>query len=258
MDGLLGNIQIDPIQPVAQVEVASKKSKKRSKSVRVVDDDDASPVVKKRKLTAIAVLEPTKELSALSRKSQCMHLNAFCSEFQSPELNEQYTALGYKYFAKCEITDFSKLLSQFLPLYLSGWELEKAQLTEKGAPLLLFVSSSAVRSLELVREAREGLGQNCIVAKLFAKHMKIEKQRKFLSSHVCHIATGTPERLLQIIAKHNYISSSLKLVVLDWQRKDAKQRRLIDISENREPLSFLLRQYIIPLMLTCQTKLFLL
>ena len=253
MDGLSGNIQIDPIQPVIQAESQNKKNKKRRKSASIVVDE--KPPLKKRKLSTIALTEPEEAPCALSRKSQFMHFNAFCSDYK---ISDKFTALSYKHFAKCSVTDFNTLVTQFLPIYLSNWELDKAELTEKGVPLLLFVSSSAVRSLELAREAKEGLGQNCIVAKLFAKHMKIDKQLKFLSSHVCHIATGTPERLLQIIAKYDFLKIPLKLVVLDWQRKDAKQRRLIDISENKEPLSFFLTQYVMPLVLTCQTKLFLL
>ena len=258
MDGLSGNIQIAPMQPVAEIETKSKQSNKRRKSARAVDID-RSPSVKKQKLSTIATPEPEERPCVLSRKSQCLHFNAFCSEYQFPEQSDQeYIAMSYKHFTKCKVTDLNTLLIEFLSTYLSNWELEKDKLSENGAPLLLFISSSAVRALELARDAREALGQNCTVAKLFAKHMKIDQQKKFLSSHICHIATGTPQRLLQIIESYNFLKSTLKLVVLDWQRKDAKQRRLIDISENKEPLSNFLRQHVIPLVLTCQTKLFLL
>ncbi|KAI6656802.1 hypothetical protein LOD99_16105 [Oopsacas minuta] len=142
--------------------------------------------------------------------------------------------------------------------FADNWNQEKSEHTQTGSPLLLMISSSAVRSLEMAREAKLALGNDCVIAKLFAKHMKLDKQQEYMSKHICHIATGTPERLLQLIQKFNYLSTSLKLVILDWQRKDAKQRTIIEISENKKPMSILLRDYIIPFVLSCQAKLFLL
>ena len=269
MDDLFGNIQFEHIDPSKEEQIA-KKSRKRSKLSEKIDEEDvvesSEPAVKKVKRHKPELSLQQEQSTILSRKQQYTQFDMFCCEHAYHELDgislQQYIGLSYKNFAKCKIDDISDgqtVLSQFLTGFLAdNWNQEKSTLTQKGAPLLLIISSSAVRSLEMAREAKLALGNDCVVAKLFAKHMKLDKQQEFMLTHVSHIATGTPERLLQLIQKFNFLSTSLKLVILDWERKDAKQRTLIEISENKKPLAILLRDYLIPFVLSCQTKLFLL
>ncbi|KAL6580732.1 hypothetical protein OROMI_006655 [Orobanche minor] len=57
---------------------------------------------------------------------------------------------------------------------LCGKHLQEGQV-QPGSPALLVISSSALRSLEFLRELRS-LTKECHAAKLFSKHMKIEEQ----------------------------------------------------------------------------------
>ena len=261
MDDLAGNLHFEKIEPPKELVPEKIKRKKRSKSAdNEVAIENSSPAVKKVKIHKTESAIQQEELCILSRKQQSKQFNEFCSEFVFQDLEDD-PGIIYKKFAKFnlpEVSDTKTVLSQFLSNFFSDWNQDRTDLTQKGSPLLLLISSSAVRALEMARDARQALGEDCTVAKLFAKHMKVDKQQQFLSAHVCHIATGTPERLLQLVNKFDYLSTSLKLVVLDWQRKDLKQRTLIEISENRKPLATLLREFIIPFLFSCQTKIFLL
>lgn len=260
MDDLAGNIHFEKIEPPKEFVPEKVKRGKRSKTAdKEVPIESSSPALKKVKIhkTESTIQE---DVCIMSRKQQSKQFSEFCSEYVFQDLEDD-PGISYKKFAKCnlpEISETTTVLSQFLANFFSNWNQDRTELTQKGSPLLLLISSSAVRALEMARDARQALGEDCTVAKLFAKHMKIDKQHDFLSTHVCHIATGTPERLLQLINKFDYLSTSLKLVILDWQRKDAKQRTLIEISENKKPLATLLREFIIPFLLSCQTKIVLL
>lgn len=68
--------------------------------------------------------------------------------------------------------------------------------------------------------------QVCRVAKLFAKHFKIEEQSKDLQSRCVNIATGTPHRLSKLVECGSLRLDRLKLLVLD-AALDAKQRQAL-------------------------------
>ncbi|KAK6914403.1 Protein Cms1 [Dillenia turbinata] len=63
---------------------------------------------------------------------------------------------------------------------------------DPGTPAVLIISTSALRSLELIRAVR-ALTRDCHAAKLFSKHMKVEEQVSVLKTRV-NTASGTPSR----------------------------------------------------------------
>ena len=65
---------------------------------------------------------------------------------------------------------------------------------EKGAPSLLFVTGAATRATDLHRELKDFNTANLRVAKLFAKHMKVEEQKDMLKKKT-YVGVGTPNRL---------------------------------------------------------------
>jgi len=117
---------------------------------------------------------------------------------------------------------------------------------DKGSPLLLFVSSAATRVVELNRSAAEFKGK-CKTVKLFAKHIKMSAQEQFLESHVVHFGIRTPSRILKLLRNDSLKTSRLKYVILDWTWRDQKLRRMVDISEVRDELISLLKDFIFPL-----------
>jgi len=56
-----------------------------------------------------------------------------------------------------------------------------------------------VRSIELRKQLVEFTGGSCTIAKLFAKHMKMEEQSSFMGAHTTPAAVATPARLKQLL-----------------------------------------------------------
>lgn len=104
---------------------------------------------------------------------------------------------------------------------------------EPGHPALIVISSSALRSLELLRELRQ-FTKECPAAKLFSKHMKIDEQVSFLKNRV-NIASGTPSRIKKLIDMEALGLSRLAVVVLDMQM-DVKGYSLLTLPQVREEL----------------------
>lgn len=111
---------------------------------------------------------------------------------------------------------------------------------EPGHPALIVISSSALRSLELLRELRL-FTKECPAAKLFSKHMKIEEQVSFLKNRV-NIACGTPNRIKKLIDMEALGLSRLAVVVLDMQM-DVKGYSLLTLPQVREEVWDLYKSY---------------
>jgi protein CMS1 len=70
---------------------------------------------------------------------------------------------------------------------------------KNGAPHTLIVAGAGLRAADIVRAVRKFSGKDNSVAKLFAKHMKVEEQVTFLKNRKTGIGVGTPARLAELI-----------------------------------------------------------
>ncbi|KAL3835038.1 hypothetical protein ACJIZ3_009774 [Penstemon smallii] len=111
---------------------------------------------------------------------------------------------------------------------------------DPGSPALLVISSSALRSLELIRELRP-LTKECHSAKLFSKHMKVEEQVSILKDRV-NVASGTPNRIKKLIDMEALGLSRLAVIVLDMHT-DVKGYSLFTLPQVRDELWDLYRSY---------------
>ncbi|XP_054822764.1 uncharacterized protein LOC129321061 [Prosopis cineraria] len=84
---------------------------------------------------------------------------------------------------------------------------------DAGSPAVLIVSSSALRSIELLRGFRS-LTKECRAVKLFSKHMKVEEQVSLLKNRI-NIASGTPSRIKKLIDTEALGLSRLQVLLLD-------------------------------------------
>lgn len=139
-------------------------------------------------------------------------------------------------------------LSKYLAACIPNW----GQVVKQSAPstkprscLLLLVTVSAKRAVDVNREATEFKGK-CVSAKLFAKHMKITDQMKLLNKGGAHFAVGTPNRISALIQQDALNAEETQYVILDWNWRDMKLRRMVDVPEIRKDLFELLRKYIVP------------
>mmetsp|Transcript_6936 Transcript_6936/g.13814 ORF Transcript_6936/g.13814 Transcript_6936/m.13814 type:complete len:300 (+) Transcript_6936:42-941(+) len=96
-------------------------------------------------------------------------------------------------------------------------------------PHAIFISPSALGSLDCIKKCPE-FHAGCPMAKLFAKHMKVEEQASLLQKNPICIGVGTPNRILKL-AKDNHVSfSNLSHLILDM-RRNKKNQTLVDIPE---------------------------
>ncbi|MGH0133824.1 UNVERIFIED_CONTAM: hypothetical protein FKN15_008540 [Acipenser sinensis] len=97
--------------------------------------------------------------------------------------------------------------------------------TEEKSVVMLIVCSSAHRVLDFIKQLT-----TFKVLKLFAKHFFfVEEQIKLLQKGVTHM--GTPRRIKALTEQDGLSLKALTYVVLDWNWRDQKLRRMPDIPE---------------------------
>ncbi|AEO65145.1 uncharacterized protein THITE_2111847 [Thermothielavioides terrestris NRRL 8126] len=131
-----------------------------------------------------------------------------------------------------------------LPSFLEAFSGASAKLDEApkktGSPHTLIVAAAGLRAADLVRAVRKFQKKGCPVAKLFAKHFKLEEQVSFLQKTRTGIAVGTPQRLIDLIENDALSLDSLKRIVVDASHIDQKKRGIVDMRETMLPLAKLL------------------
>ncbi|XP_007427516.1 protein CMSS1 isoform X2 [Python bivittatus] len=125
--------------------------------------------------------------------------------------------------------DLTHSFSSYLKEICPKWAKLRKNHTEKSSVVMLVICSSALRCLELIKSMAAFKGDGKVM-KLFAKHLKIQEQMKMLEKDVVHVGVGTPGRIKALIQQGLKLTS-LKYFILDWNHRDQKLRRLIDIPE---------------------------
>ncbi|KAF4449547.1 Protein cms1 [Fusarium austroafricanum] len=108
---------------------------------------------------------------------------------------------------------------------------------KKGAPHTLIVAGAGLRAADVVRSMRKFQSKDNSIAKLFAKHMKVEEQVKFLQNHKTGICVGTPARLMELIDNGALSLDNLKRLVVDASHIDQKKRGVMDMKDTMMPLA---------------------
>ncbi|KAM9320352.1 protein CMSS1 [Gastrophryne carolinensis] len=135
--------------------------------------------------------------------------------------------------------DLSHTLSSYLKEICPKWAKLLKNHQEKKSALILVVCSSAHRTLELIKLVNSFKGDTKVM-KLFAKHIKLKDQIKLLEKSVVHLGIGTPGRIKALIEQEGLSLQSLKFLVLDWNWRDQKLRRMADIPEVKKEMVELL------------------
>ncbi|KAI0336310.1 hypothetical protein GY45DRAFT_388148 [Cubamyces sp. BRFM 1775] len=106
-----------------------------------------------------------------------------------------------------------------------------------GAPTLIYVAGAALRVADVTRVLRDKRlrgEKGGDVAKLFAKHFKLEEHVAYLKRTKIAAAVGTPGRLGKLLCDTDALATTaLTHVILDVSFRDAKKRTLLDIPETR-------------------------
>lgn len=101
---------------------------------------------------------------------------------------------------------------------------------------VLIVCSAALRCLELIKELKSV--PNLKVAKLFAKHMKIQDQIRALKKSPFLLAVGTPARILKILEQDEDAIPLKKLeyLIIDGSFKNKKEMTIYDLLDTQMDL----------------------
>ncbi|KAF9246589.1 U3-containing 90S pre-ribosomal complex subunit-domain containing protein [Melanogaster broomeanus] len=107
-----------------------------------------------------------------------------------------------------------------------------------GAPTLLFITGAALRVADVTRVLKDKRlrgDKGGEVAKLFAKHFKLEEHVSYLRRSKIGSAAGTPGRIGKLLCESEaLVVSQLTHIILDISFRDAKNRNLFDIPETRD------------------------
>ncbi|XP_053164822.1 protein CMSS1 isoform X3 [Hemicordylus capensis] len=142
--------------------------------------------------------------------------------------------------------DLTHSFSSYLKEICPKWAKLRKNHKEKKSVVMLIMCSSALRCLELIKSITAFKGDGKVM-KLFAKHIKIQEQVKMLEKGVIHVGVGTPGRIKALVEQEGLNLTSLKYLILDWNWRDQKLRRLVDIPEIRKETIELLEMELIKL-----------
>ncbi|TDZ31596.1 Protein CMS1 [Colletotrichum spinosum] len=108
---------------------------------------------------------------------------------------------------------------------------------KKGAPHTIIVAAAGLRAADIVRAVRQFQNKKSTVAKLFAKHMKVDEQVKFLQGTRTGIAVGTPARLMELADNGALSLEKVQRIVVDASHIDQKKRGVMDMKDTMMPLA---------------------
>ncbi|KAI0928324.1 hypothetical protein AcW1_005603 [Taiwanofungus camphoratus] len=107
-----------------------------------------------------------------------------------------------------------------------------------GCPTLIFIAGAALRVADVTRVLKDKKlhgEKGGEIAKLFARHFKLEEHVAYLKRTKIAAAVGTPGRLGKLLCDTDALSTSaLTHIILDISFKDAKKRSVLDIPETRD------------------------
>ncbi|XP_070693751.1 protein CMSS1 isoform X2 [Pempheris klunzingeri] len=218
---------------IAQKTVKAKKKKKNEQKECIsppkteTEGEKSAKLKKKRKKkkTITDVLSSSEPKPGCPADLQNMVTKYFSDKLSVVEQDELK-------LDSCFLTsnDMTHSLSSYLKQVCPKWSKIQKQHTENSSVVLLIVCSSALRTIELIKQLTTFKGEAKAI-KLFAKHIKIEEQVKLLQKGVTHIGVGTPGRISALIEREGLNLQALKYLVLDWNWRDQKLRRMLDIPE---------------------------
>ncbi|XP_054433334.1 protein CMSS1 isoform X2 [Pteronotus mesoamericanus] len=223
---------IEMTQPETAPDILSKKTKQPKECflVQPKETNEDSTKTKKRKKKKITdILAKSEPKPGTPEDLQKLLKDYYSSNRSVIELEE--LKLPDSCFLKAN--DLTHSLSSYLKEICPKWAKLRKNHTEKKSVLMLIICSSAVRSLELIRSMTSFRGDSKVI-KLFAKHIKVQEQVKLLEKRAMHLGVGTPGRIKELVKQGGLNLNPLKFLVFDWNWRDQKLRRMMDIPEPLE------------------------
>ncbi|TVY40569.1 Protein CMS1 [Lachnellula subtilissima] len=258
-------------------------SKKRKRNPTKVTSAGEAPVGKKKKkpktkAKAKAIEEDELDLetginkafshmdSQLLADYVAQRTRRYESDLSSIELEDKGPSNGFIAKAIEDTTAWDKTRNlDNLPGFLEKFAGNSTKLwsasKKNGSPHTIIVTAAGLRAAEIARVVRKLQTKDATVAKLFAKHIKLQDSVKFLKTTRTGVAVGTPTRLkdlmddgLSLILSLEDFSTDenlgalavdrLERIVIDASHIDVKKRGILEMKETQVPLIFWLGQSI--------------
>ncbi|XP_069886495.1 protein CMSS1 isoform X2 [Dipodomys merriami] len=204
--------------------------------------EDAIKTRKRRKKKITDILAKSEPKPGIPEDLQKLIKDYYSSNRSVIELEE----LNLPDSCFLQANDLTHSLSSYLKEICPKWMKLRKNHTEKKSLLMLIICSSAIRALELIRSMTAFRGDSKVM-KLFAKHIKVQEQVKLLEKRVVHLGVGTPGRIKELIKQDGLNLNPLKFLVFDWNWRDQKLRRMMDIPEIRKEVFELLEMGVLDL-----------
>ncbi|KIX01915.1 uncharacterized protein Z518_07854 [Rhinocladiella mackenziei CBS 650.93] len=131
-------------------------------------------------------------------------------------------------------------LPEFLETFSQNGKSELSTCEEETKPHTLVITSSGIRTADLTRALRTFHTKECQVAKLIAKHMKLQDNVEYMKKTKVGIAISTPVRLQDLIEAGAIQLDGLRRIVVDGSYRDEKKRTIFEMDELFRPLMALL------------------
>lgn len=110
----------------------------------------------------------------------------------------------------------------------------------KGSPHTLVIAGAGLRAADLVRALQKYRTKDALVAKLFAKHIKLKESIETVKKARISIGVGTPQRIIDLLEDGALKAEGLERIVVDASHIDVKKRGMLDMKETLVPLVELL------------------
>lgn len=169
------------------------------------------------------------------------NLNFEDNDFVFPDLEEGSVTKSEKGKKVCP---FVRALSANLEGYKKTLLNNSAPKDDFGCPILLVICSSAIRATQIIKSISAKLIK-CKIAKLFAKHFKVEEQMEMLSKEYFPIALGTPNRVSKLIELGALSLRRTAMVLVDVT-PDSKSFTILSLNEVKNDFYKLLYTQVLP------------
>ncbi|GIZ38084.1 hypothetical protein CKM354_000151000 [Cercospora kikuchii] len=226
----------------AEAKKAARKARRKAKKPQ--DIDDSTLDAEKGINTAIAQMDSRLMADHIAQRTKRFQPDLSLVEAEDWRLSESSIA---------DSTSFEKYrVTANLPEFLEHFAVKKSgkkgskgdgvswSPKEKGSPHTLVVTGAGLRAADLTRALRKFQTKDAKVAKLFAKHIKMEEAVQQLKKDRINIGVGTPQRIMDLLDDGALSAIKLDRIVVDVSHIDQKKRGVLDMKELQIPLVKLL------------------
>lgn len=175
----------------------SKRALKRQKMKKPKDTGDATLDMERGINPAIGYMDSKLMADHIAQRTKRFRPDVSLVEAEDLHIPER-AILDTTTFSEARATD---KLPAFLEHFANGKRKKKLSSAPnvKGSPHTLVIAGAGLRAADLTRVLRVYQTKDCMVAKLFAKHIKLKEALETVSKARIGIGVGTPQRIIDLL-----------------------------------------------------------